>query len=57
MGIQNPFFFFLVFYHLMLSGNFSWLGISARDFLGVKFCFRDFLGFDFYPHSIMIPVT
>ena len=36
--------------------KFSWLRDSAWDFLGVKFWSRDFLGFDFCPHSI-IPVT
>ena len=55
-------FIFFVSYNLMLSGNFYgseiWHGIFwgvkfwSRDFLG--FCFwspRDFLGFDFCPHS------
>ena len=53
-------------YHLKFSGN-SCLGNSARDFWGLKFWSRDFLGvslealgiffgFDFCPHSI-IPIT
>ena len=46
----------------MLSGNFLWLGNSARDFLGVKFWSRYFLGFWFFPPiwsslSLKIPLA
>ena len=40
---------FMIVYHLMLSGNFWWLGNSTLDFLGVKFWSRDFFVFWFLP--------
>ena len=62
------FFFFFSFFFRVISFNpfwkFIWLGNSAWDLLGVNFWSRDFLGsvgsprdflsFDFCPHSIIL---
>ena len=47
---------FFVSYHLMLSGNFYGLEIQHGIFWSFVGNPRDFLGYDFCPHSI-IPVT
>ena len=47
---------FFVLYHIRLSGYFYGLEIRHGIFLVLKFGPRIFLGFDFFPHSI-IPVT
>ena len=66
MGIQTDVSIFCLFFFFNAFWKFLWLGNSAWDFFGVKFCpgifgvvlFEAqgiFLGFDFCPHSI-IPV-
>ena len=49
-------FLFFMSYHLMLSGNFYGSEIQHGIFLSFVGNPRDFLGFEFCPHSI-IPAT
>ena len=55
-GYSKLMFLILVFYHLMLSGNFYGWQIRHEIFWELNFGRGIFCAFDFCPHSI-IPVT